>query len=178
MPSATLIDQLTFEDMMLFDSRLLKRGSVKWLLQRHRGLVLPEKLFEGWGDKRLGRDAIPAVLAMGMLVLRFSEPGITRVGSVERAAVDATWRAALGLLWRFAPPSESTLRRFEAFMKSPSSSPSSPPRMLSPSPSSSSPPQTPSPSPSPSSPPPFPGHRHLHLHRPASPESIIVHDSG
>jgi hypothetical protein len=56
---------------------------------------------------------------MSLLILRYSEAGLTRVGAVRRAKTDAAWRAALRLPWDVKPPDEKTLREFEAFMAAP-----------------------------------------------------------
>jgi hypothetical protein len=56
---------------------------------------------------------------MTLLLLRWSEEGISRLGSTKRAAVDVSWRAAMGLHLRAPTPKEKTLREFEAFLREP-----------------------------------------------------------
>ena len=74
-------------------------------------------LFSGWCKQSgRGRDAWPARMLMAMLVLRFSEEGMSRRAAVSRARVDMGWRAAMGLPMGGASRSETTVRRFEAFM--------------------------------------------------------------
>ncbi|MCP4959809.1 MAG: transposase, partial [Actinomycetia bacterium] len=109
---------LAFEDIMLLQADLLEEGSLHWLLCQHAELLFPGWLFAGWkGESTLGRDAWPAPTLMGLLLLRYSEEGTTRVGSLRRAKHDAQWRAALRLPWGVKPPHEKTMREFEAFLK-------------------------------------------------------------
>jgi hypothetical protein len=54
---------------------------------------------------------------MILLLLRFSETGMSRRASCRRAKTDATWRAALGLNFGVQPPQEKTLREFEQFLR-------------------------------------------------------------
>jgi len=109
---------LAFEDIMLLRGDLLEEGSLHWLLCRYADSVFPGWLFTGWkGESTLGRDAWPAPTLMALLLLRYSETGMSRVASVSRGAHDAQWRAALRLPWSEKPPDEKTLREFEAFMK-------------------------------------------------------------
>lgn len=109
---------LAFEDIMLLQPGLLEEGSLHWLLSRYPDLLFPYWLFVGWkGESLLGRPAWPAESLMGLLLLRYSEVGTTRVGSLRRAKHDAQWRAALRLPWHVNPPHEKTMREFEAFLK-------------------------------------------------------------
>jgi IS5 family transposase len=111
---------LSFEDIMLLRDDLLAQGSIHWLLARHGDLLFPRWVFEGWrSESKIGRPGWPAELLMGLLLLRYSEEGTSRVGSLRRAEHDAQWRAALRLPWREAPPDEKTMREFEAFLKAP-----------------------------------------------------------
>lgn len=52
-----------------------------------------------------------------MLLLRWSEEGMSRLGSCDRAEVDARWRAAMGLRMGGPTPSERTMRDFERFLR-------------------------------------------------------------
>ena len=111
---------LGFEDIMLLRRDLLEEGSLKWLLRDHAPLLFPDWLFAGWkGELTRGREAWPAQTLMSLLLPRYSEAGLTRVGAVRRAGTDAEWRSALRLPWDVKPPSEKTLREFEAFMAEP-----------------------------------------------------------
>jgi IS5 family transposase len=111
---------LGFEDIMLLRDDLLTEGSIHWLLARHADLLFPKWVFEGWrSESRIGRPGWPAELMMGLVLLRYTEEGTSRVGSVRRAKHDAQWRAALRLPWREAPPDEKIVREFEAFLKAP-----------------------------------------------------------
>ena len=96
----------------------LERGTVPWLLARYRSRLFPDWLFQGWrGEGRSGRNAWPAVTLMTLLILRWSEEGISRLGSTRRAQTDIAWRAAMGLSLRAPTPSEKTVREFERFMQ-------------------------------------------------------------
>jgi len=109
---------LSFEDLVLLRDDLVEPGTMSWLLREHASLLFPGWLFAGWkGDESVGRKAWPARLLMALLLLRHSEAGQTRVGAIRRAATDAAWRAALRLPWSEKPPTEKTLREFEAFLK-------------------------------------------------------------
>lgn len=109
---------LAFEDIMLLRDDLLEEGSLHWVLASHRELVFPSWVFHGWRtESSIGRPGWPAEVLMGLLLLRYSEEGMTRAGSVRRARHDAQWRAALRLPWHVAPPHEKTVREFEAFLK-------------------------------------------------------------
>jgi hypothetical protein len=93
-------------------------GSVSWLLARCRSQWFPGWLFGDWrGNSRRGRDAWPAVVLTTLVVLRWSEEGMSRRAAVRRAATDMVWRAAMGLALDGATPSERTLRDFEKFLQ-------------------------------------------------------------
>lgn len=109
---------LAFEDIMLLRGDLLEEGSLHWLLCRHAELLFPDWLFAGWrGESALGRPAWSARSLMGLLLLRYSETGMSRAESLRRAGSDARWRAALRLPWSAAPPDDHTVRDFEAFLR-------------------------------------------------------------
>jgi hypothetical protein len=54
---------------------------------------------------------------MTLLLLRWSEEGMSRRAAVRRAKRDTSWRAAMGLPIGGETPSLRTLRRFEAFLQ-------------------------------------------------------------
>jgi hypothetical protein len=98
--------------------RSLEPGTLPWLLGYHRDLLFPPWLLRGWrGESNHGRSAWPAQVLMTLLLLRWSESGMSRLGSVKRAESDVRWRAALGLEIGGPTPSEKTLREFEAFLR-------------------------------------------------------------
>jgi|GEM_PF-1496232 len=109
---------LSFEDQILLRDELIEPGTLPWLLREHASLLFPKWLFAGWkGEVKVGRKAWPGGLLMALLLLRHSEAGQTRVGAIRRAGADASWRSALRLPWSEKPPTEKTLREFEAFLK-------------------------------------------------------------
>lgn len=94
-------------------------GTLPWLLLTRRAEILPAWLFRAWrGEARCGRKAWPAQVLAAMLLLRWAETGMSHRAMVRRAAVDAAWRAALGLGLDVPVPSGRTLREFERFMRS------------------------------------------------------------
>lgn len=116
MPCHTLSQQSFFDPEFVMPG-CLKKGSVPWMLARYRSRLFPQWIFQGWrGEGRLGRNAWPAVVLMTLLLLRWSEEGISRMGSTRRGETDICWRAAMGLHLRRRAPRESTLREFEAFL--------------------------------------------------------------
>ena len=117
MPCRTLSQQSFFDPEFVMPG-CLKAGTVPWLLARHRSRLFPPWLFRGWrGAGRRGRKAWPAVSLMTLLLLRWSEAGISRLGSTKRAAVDVSWRAAMGLHLQTPTPTEKTVREFESFLR-------------------------------------------------------------
>jgi IS5 family transposase len=52
-----------------------------------------------------------------LVLLRWSEQGMSRRAAVRRAGTDVVWRAAMGLALGTATPSERTLRDFERFLQ-------------------------------------------------------------
>jgi hypothetical protein len=81
-------------------------------------MLFPAWLFKGWrGEGRRGRDAWPAVSLIVLLFLRWSEEGVSRLGSTKRAKTDVCWRAAMGLHMQTQVPDEKRLREFEAFLR-------------------------------------------------------------
>jgi len=119
MPRRSL-SQSSFFDPEFAMPGCLEPGTVPWLLARYRSRLLPDWLFRGWrGEGRRGRNAWPAVSLMALLFLRWSEEGISRLGSTKRAQADVRWRAAMGVNLRAPTPTEKTLREFEAFLREP-----------------------------------------------------------
>jgi hypothetical protein len=117
MPQRSL-SQASFYDPEVVQPDGLEPGTVPWLLARYRSLLFPAWLFLGWrGEGRRGRDAWPAVTLLTLLFLRWSEEGISRLGSTKRAKTDVSWRAAMGLHLQTQIPDEKTLREFEAFLR-------------------------------------------------------------
>lgn len=117
MPRRSL-SQRSFYDPELAMPDCLEPGTVPWVLARYRTELYPDWLFVGWrGQGRRGRDAWPPVVLMVLLVLRWSEEGISRLGSTRRAKTDVSWRAAMGLHLQTQVPDEKTLREFEAFLR-------------------------------------------------------------
>jgi len=112
------LSQSSFYDPEVVQPDVLEPGTVPWLLARYRSLLFPAWLFRGWrGESHLGRDAWPAVTLVTLLFLRWSEEGISRLGSTKRARTDVSWRAAMGLHMQTQIPDEKTLREFEAFLR-------------------------------------------------------------
>ena len=112
------LSQSSFFDPLFADPGCLDPGSVAWLLANARGDLFPAWITRGWrGEGRIGRDAWPATVLLCLLVLRWSEEGMSRLGSTKRARVDIAWRAAMGLQIGTPTPTEKTLREFEAFLR-------------------------------------------------------------
>jgi hypothetical protein len=110
--------QRSFYDPEVVQPDCLEPGTVPWLLARYRSMLFPRWLFKGWrGEGRRGRDAWPAVSLVTLLFLRWSEEGVSRLGSTKRAKTDVAWRAAMGLHMQTQVPDEKTLRDFEAFLR-------------------------------------------------------------
>jgi hypothetical protein len=117
MPQRSL-SQASFYDPEVVQPDGLEPGTVPWLLARYRSVLFPAWLFRGWrGEGRRGRDAWPAVTLLTLLFLRWSEEGISRLGSTKRAKTDVSWRAAMGLHLQTQIPDEKTLREFETFLR-------------------------------------------------------------
>jgi hypothetical protein len=93
-------------------------GTLPWVLARCRSRWFPKWLFGRWrGHRRRGRDAWPAEVLTTLVLLRWSETGMSRRGAAQRAVTDVVWRAAMGLAIGGATPSERTLRDFERFLQ-------------------------------------------------------------
>ena len=95
----------------------LKEGTTPWVLARYRDKLLPDWLFKGWrGESKKGRNAWPPQILMILLLLRFSESGMSRRAVEKRGHHDIEWRATMGLELGQKGPSEKTLRDFEKFL--------------------------------------------------------------
>lgn len=109
--------QRSFFDPEFVSPSILVQGTVPWLLGRYRSQLFPSWLFKGWrGESKVGRKAWPAVVLTCLWLLRWTEEGMSRLASVNRARTDLQWRAAMGLECDIAPPSERTMRDFEKFL--------------------------------------------------------------
>jgi len=107
----------SFFDPEFVSPGCLVPGSLPWVLARHRSKWFPAWLFADWrGQGRRGRDAWPAVVLVTILLLRWSELGMSRRAAVRRAGTDVVWRAAMGLALGTSTPSERTLRDLERFL--------------------------------------------------------------
>jgi hypothetical protein len=116
MPRRSL-SQSSFFDPEFLLPECLEPGTAPWLLARFRSKLFPSWLFKGWrGEGRRGRNAWPSVTLMTLLLLRWTEEGVSRLGSTRRAKTDLLWRAAMGLQLGAPTPDEKTLREFEAFL--------------------------------------------------------------
>jgi hypothetical protein len=108
----------SFFDAEFVSPGCLVEGSLPWLLAHLRASWYPVWLFADWrGRSRRGREAWPASVLLTLLLLRSSEPWLSRRAAVRRAASDIVWRAAMGLALGTTTPSERTLRDFEKFLQ-------------------------------------------------------------
>lgn len=112
------LSQSSFFDPEFLLPNCLEPGTLPWLLARFRSKLFPPWLLKGWrGEGRAGRKAWPAVTLMVLLLLRWTEEGLSRLGSTKRARTDLLWRAAMGLQLGAPTPDEKTLREFEQFLR-------------------------------------------------------------
>lgn len=110
--------QVSFFDPEFVMPGCLEAGTLPWLLARYRSRLFPSWLFSGWrGASARGRRAWPAPVLMTLILLRWSEGGMSRLAAVSRAQSDAVWRAAMGLQFGAPTPSEKTLRDFERLLR-------------------------------------------------------------
>lgn len=117
MPRRSLA-QKSFFDPEFVRPGCLREGTVPWLLGRHRSSLFPAYLFSGWrGQGGRGRAAWPAAVLTTLILLRWTEEGMSRRASCKRASNDAEWRAALGLQMDLPTPDEKTVREFEGFLR-------------------------------------------------------------
>lgn len=113
-----LVSRDSFFDPEFVAPACLQSGTVPWLLARMMKRWFPSWLFEDWrGHCGRGRNAWPAAVLMALVVLRWSEQGMSRRAAVARASTDVTWRAAMGLELGGKTPSEKTVRDFEKFLR-------------------------------------------------------------
>lgn len=118
MPVKTFAQRSMF-DPQAISPKLLEAGSVSWLLTKWRQEVklLPAFLANEWrGAGRAGRDAWPADVLFAMVVLRWSDGGMSRLASCRRARTDLSWRAAMGMPAGGSAPTEKTVREFEQWL--------------------------------------------------------------
>lgn len=109
--------QVSFFDPEFADPGCLEAGTLPWLLARYRDLLFPRWLFVDWRPPgRRGPKGWDASILMALLLLRWSEEGMSRKAAVRRARRDTSWRAAMGLRIGGKTPSLRTLRRFELFL--------------------------------------------------------------
>jgi hypothetical protein len=107
----------SFFDPEFVSPGCLVAGTLPWALARCRAQWFPAWLFLGWrGQRRRGRDAWPAAVLTTLLLLRWSETGMSRRAATRRAGTDVVWRAAMGLPFGGGTPSERTMRDFERFL--------------------------------------------------------------
>lgn len=110
--------QRSFLDLHREERLQVQEGTVAWLLVRFREAIFPPWLTGAWrrGEGRRGRPAWPIEALLALLMLRWSEGGMSRVGSCRRAGTDSLWRYAMGLPVEGATPTEKTLREVEAWL--------------------------------------------------------------
>jgi len=83
-----------------------------------RPVWFPAWIAAQWrGHAPTGAYAWPAPVLLGVLVMRWSEEGMSRRAAVERVNRDLSWRAALGVPLGQRGPSERTVRDFEVFLR-------------------------------------------------------------
>lgn len=111
------LDQTSFFDPEFVSPGCLEPGTVPWLLARQRSRLFPQWLLAGWRGEGPGRNAWPAAVLMTLVVLRWSEEGMSRRACERRARADVAWRAAMGISLDAAAPSERTMRDFERFLR-------------------------------------------------------------
>ena len=105
-------------DPETLDPGCLEEGTTAQLLNRYSPLLFPAWLVRGWrGEGRRGRKAWSALVLAGLLLLRWTEEGMSRRASCRQAKRNTSWRAALRLPVGGQTPDERTVRDFERFMK-------------------------------------------------------------
>ncbi len=96
----------------------LSPGTLTGLLAQSRPLWFPTWVAAQWrGQAPTGASAWPAPVLLGVLILRWSEEGMSRRAAVERVNRDLSWRVALGIPLGQRGPSDRTVRDFEAFLR-------------------------------------------------------------
>lgn len=110
--------QTSFFDPEFADPGCLEMGTMAWALANYRSELFPTWIFRGWhGEGTLVRAAWPAVVLMTLLVLQWSEEGMSRRCAARTARHNTAWRAAMGLRLGAPTPSEKVLRVFGQFMR-------------------------------------------------------------
>ena len=112
-------DQRSFLDLQREELLREREGTLVWLLVRFGDTVLPGWLTRGWrrGEGRRGRKAWPIRTLLALVVLRWSDEGMSRVGACRRAETDSLWRYAMRLPVEGKTPTEKTLREVEAWLQ-------------------------------------------------------------
>lgn len=112
-------NQRSFLDLQREEQLAVREGTVVWLLVRYGQAVFPSWLTRGWsrGEGRRGRRAWPIRALLALVLLRWSEEGMSRVGSCRRAETDSLWRYAMGLPVEGRTPTEKTVREVEAWLQ-------------------------------------------------------------
>lgn len=120
-----VIDASPERDPLRLDPTCVEVGSVPWLLAAHRDALLSNSLTAAWrgsvsSGRKAGRAAWPAPVLLSLLVLRWSDGGVSRLGACRRARTDLAWRAAMGLpIGQGGAPTEKTMREFEGWLMQP-----------------------------------------------------------
>lgn len=110
--------QVSFFDPEFADPDCLEVGTFPWLLARNHDRLFPAWLFVDWKPPaQRGPKGWAGSILMTLMLMRWSEEGMSRKAAVRRAKRDTTWRAALGLPIGGKTPSARTLRRFEVFLQ-------------------------------------------------------------
>jgi hypothetical protein len=110
--------QRSFLDLEREERLGVEVGTVIWLLVRYRQVVFSAWLTRAWGrgESRRGRPAWAIDALLALLILRWSEGGMSREGACRRAKADSLWRFAMGLPVGGRTPTEKTLREVEAWL--------------------------------------------------------------
>lgn len=112
-------EQRSFLDLQREERVAVQEGSVVWLLVRYGEALFPLWLTRAWrrGEGRRGRKAWPIRALLTLIVLRWSEEGMSRVGACRRAKTDSLWRYAMGIPVEGKTPTEKTVREVEAWLQ-------------------------------------------------------------
>ena len=112
-------DQRSFLDIQREEQLAVQEDPVVWVLVHYGEILFPGWLTRGWsrGEGRRGRKAWPIRVVLALVVLRWSEEGMSRVGACRRARTDSLWRYAMGLPMEGRTPTEKTVREVEAWLQ-------------------------------------------------------------
>jgi len=112
-------DQRSFLDLQREERLVDREGTLVWLLVRFGETMFPQWFTRAWhrGEGRRGRKAWPLRSLLALLLLRWSEEGMSRVGACRRAETDSLWRYAMGLPGSGKTPTEKTLREVEGWLQ-------------------------------------------------------------